>query len=256
MFVSCDYALGISFPNGGCAVECMECFPWECHVRCRTWRHALLFFAAVPLLIFHQGSNYLSKDNILCCNQLAYHVFRTVQRDKVLEDVLRKILDNHNEGQTLKDEALTKELSSLRVDIQRDVSFQLESNVRKMVVSVEQLVREYLSGTNAGHGGLGDTNRIILTSVARDLAFLRYAFSTLTRIFHDEYFSHETESFPPRVTDARTYATCPYRRYGRCARDLVGGIRASKTERSQNIKFGKKLRVTAAQILSGGKLVP
>lgn len=95
-----------------------------------------------------------------------------MQLDKTLDNVLSKILDNV-EAQTLSvDEALTERLSSVRLDIQRDVSFQLDSHVQKIAVSVEKSVRESLSRIVLGHGDSSEKERRILISVARNVAFL------------------------------------------------------------------------------------
>lgn len=96
-----------------------------------------------------------------------------MQLDQNLKDVIQKILYSLDAQKTSIDEALTKQLSSLRSDMQRDVTLQLDSQAHEIVVAVDESVRESLSKMNSGHDASSATERTILTSVARDVAFLR-----------------------------------------------------------------------------------
>lgn len=107
------------------------------------------------------------------CVTLAHSFLGAVQLDQNLKDVLQKILYSLDAQKTSIDEALTKQLSSLRSDIQHDVTPQLDSQAQKIVVGVDERVRESLSKTNSGRDALSATERSILTSVARNVAFLR-----------------------------------------------------------------------------------
>lgn len=56
--------------------------------------------------------------------------------------------------------------------MQRDISFQLDSKAQEMVVRVEELVRASLATATIPGGGLSETERRILNSLARNVAFL------------------------------------------------------------------------------------
>lgn len=73
------------------------------------------------------------------------------------------------------DEALAKQLSGLKSDMQRDVSLKLDSNVEKIAVSVETVVQKALSTFDSSQDDSRATERRILRGVAQDVAFLRYA---------------------------------------------------------------------------------
>lgn len=96
-----------------------------------------------------------------------------MQLDQNLEDVLQKILDSFGAQTVGIDEALTKQLSSLRSDMQRDVGFQLDSNAQKIVENVENVVQEALSRIQSSLDASSSTERMLLVSLARDVAFLR-----------------------------------------------------------------------------------
>lgn len=96
-----------------------------------------------------------------------------MQLDQNLKGVLQKIMYSLDAQKTSIEEALTKQLSSLQLDMQRDVTLQLDSQAQKIVVGVDERVRESLSKTNSGHDASSATERSILTSVARNVAFLR-----------------------------------------------------------------------------------
>ncbi|CBJ48972.1 LRR-GTPase of the ROCO family, putative pseudogene [Ectocarpus siliculosus] len=85
--------------------------------------------------------------------------------DQNLEIVLNQILAAVGAQNLGTDEALAKQLSTLKSDMQRDVSLKLDSNVEKIVVSVEAIVQKALSTA---------TERRILRGVAQDVAFLRW----------------------------------------------------------------------------------
>lgn len=89
--------------------------------------------------------------------------------------MLNQILDAFGAQNSGIDEALAKQLSSLKSDMQRDVSLQLDSNMEKIVVSVETVVQEALSRFDSSQHASSATERRILRGVAQDVAFLRYA---------------------------------------------------------------------------------
>lgn len=95
-----------------------------------------------------------------------------MQLDQNLENVLSKILEKVS-GQTQSiDETLARQLSSLRSDTQSDISFQLDSKAQEIVIRVDELVRARLATTTVPGGGLRETERAILHSLARNVAFL------------------------------------------------------------------------------------
>eukprot|EP00903_Cladosiphon_okamuranus_P009447 g9006.t1 len=94
--------------------------------------------------------------------------------DENLKDVLQRILGSFGAQSTVVDEALTKRLSSLRSDMQHDVSLQLDSHAQEAVVGVDERVRESLSKMKLGSDASSSTERRILTRVARNVAFLRW----------------------------------------------------------------------------------
>eukprot|EP00903_Cladosiphon_okamuranus_P009162 g8755.t1 len=94
--------------------------------------------------------------------------------DENLKDVLQRILGSFGAQSTVVDEALTKRLSSLRSDMQHDVSLQLDSHAEEVVVGVDERVRESLSKMNLGSDASSSTERRVLTSVAGNVAFLRW----------------------------------------------------------------------------------
>ncbi|CAM9960831.1 unnamed protein product [Ectocarpus sp. 4 AP-2014] len=94
--------------------------------------------------------------------------------DENLKDVLQRILDSFGAQNTGVDEALTKRLSSLRSDMLHNVSLQLDSRVQEVVVGVDERVRKSLSKMNSGLDTSSATERRVLTSVARNVAFLRW----------------------------------------------------------------------------------
>lgn len=96
-----------------------------------------------------------------------------MQLDQNLKDVLQKLLYSLDAQKTSIDEALTKQLTSLRSDMQRDVTLQLDSEAQKIVVGVDERVQESLSKANSDRDASSATERSILANVARNVAFLR-----------------------------------------------------------------------------------
>eukprot|EP00903_Cladosiphon_okamuranus_P007165 g6957.t1 len=94
--------------------------------------------------------------------------------DEHRKGVLQKILDSFGAQKTGIDEALAKQLGSLRSDMQHDASLQLDSHAHTIVVDVDERVREGLSKINSGRDASSATERRALTSVARNVAFLRW----------------------------------------------------------------------------------
>lgn len=101
---------------------------------------------------------------------LAHYVVGAVQRNRNLESVLSKILETYT-AQTPRVEALAEQLGSLRSDVQRDVSFQLDSMTQMLVVRLEEVVRASLSTTAPA----SNTEWMMQRSMAQNLAFLRRA---------------------------------------------------------------------------------
>lgn len=91
-----------------------------------------------------------------------------------MEAMLERILESLAAESLGLDEALANRLNRLRSDMQLDVGCQLDATKQEILLRVEQEVRDKLASTNgAGTGGLSQTERINLTSIARNVAFMR-----------------------------------------------------------------------------------
>lgn len=95
-----------------------------------------------------------------------------MQLDQRLENVLSEILEVFKAQSLSLNEAIARRLNSLCLDCQRDASFQLDSKAHEVVARVEQVVRASLSTTAVPNGGLSETERAILNTLARNVAFL------------------------------------------------------------------------------------
>ena len=121
---------------------------------------------------FRSNSQRTWNGSAPCVVYVAHYFLVTMQLDQNLENVLSKILGKVS-GQTQSiDEALARQFNILRSDAQSDINFRLDSKALEIVVRLEKLVRASLETTTIPGDGLRETERAILHSLARNVAFL------------------------------------------------------------------------------------